>query len=123
MLRKLIVWGRSDSRVGSSPLLPPASHAIGGRAANRFYRGGTRTDPPRQRVRNAPAALPSAAGAISLTAVSGRLHPHQVSSWRYNPETVWVKLKTELASSNRSSKLGSQIVCNGDGVRRNRPRG
>src|SRR5215475_259796 len=33
--------------------------------------------PPRRRARNSPAAVSSAAGAISLTAVSGRLHPHQ----------------------------------------------
>src|SRR6266568_6226655 len=107
MLWKLIVSGRSEGRADTSPLSPP-SDTIGRRyddAANRLDRGGACRSRPRQRVRNTPAALPSAAGAISLSAVSGRLHPHQVSFGRYSPEAVWVKLKTGLASGVRSSRV------------------
>jgi hypothetical protein len=54
----------------------------------RHYDGGRRTGfieeamlstRLRQRARNAPAAVINAAGAVRLAAVSGRLHPHQIT--------------------------------------------
>jgi hypothetical protein len=60
---------------------------------------------PRQRARNTPAAVVNAAGAISLAAVSGRLHPHQsVRRYIVDPASV-----NQLCSTRSRSRYSPEI--------------
>src|ERR1700739_1001382 len=60
---------------------------------------------PARRARDAPPGVVNAAGAISLAAVSGRLHPHQLLR-RYNFDPAFVNQLCSTRSGSRPASDG-----------------